>query len=40
MILEIGWKSFGNCLEDVENLSTPLVIYGSRRHIFGSLQKL
>ena len=40
--LEIGWKSFGNrwpCFEVVENLSTPSVIFGSCREIFGNLWK-
>ena len=42
-MLEISWKSFGNhcwpCFEVVKNLSTPLVIFGSRREIFGSCWK-
>ena len=42
IMLEIGWKSFGNrwpCFEVVEKLSTPSVIFGSHREIFGSLRK-
>lgn len=42
IMLEIEWKSFGNrwpCFE-VENLSTPSVIFGSHREIFGNLRKL
>ena len=41
-MLEIGLKSFGNhwpCLEVVENLSTPSVIFGSGREIFGDLRE-
>ena len=42
-MLEIGWKSFGNrcwpCFKVVENLSTPSVIFGSHREIFGSRWK-
>ena len=40
IMLEIGWKLFGNCFEIIENLSIPLFIFGRRREIFGNLQKL
>lgn len=42
IMLEIGWKSFGNCcpcVEVIKNLSTPSVIFGSRREIFDNLRK-
>ena len=43
IMLEIGWKSFGNhcrpCFEVIENLSTHSVIVGSHRKIFGSCWK-
>ena len=45
IMLEIGWKLVGYgsrwpCLEAVENLSTPSVIFGSQREFFGNLRKL
>ena len=40
IMLEIGWKSFGNrcrpCFEVIENLSIPSVIFRSHREMFGS----
>ena len=42
IMLEIGWKSFGNhwpCFEVVENLSTPSVTFASCGEIFGNFQK-
>ena len=42
-MLEIGWKSFGNrlpCLEVVETLSTPLVIFRSQWEFFRKSLKI